>query len=120
MKIKQVLTRFYTQDMEGAIQFYETILNEKCSQKFHYEKMKLDLAQVGNLLILGGAEEALKPFRATQATFLVDSVREFKEHLLKNGSEIIRDIMEVPTGMNMTLRHPDGSIVEYVEHKTQG
>jgi len=23
----------------------------------------------------------------------------------------------VPTGMNMTVRHPDGAIVEYVEHK---
>lgn len=61
--------------------------------------------------------ERLKLFKNTQATFLVDSIIEFKDFLLDNGVTIIRDLKEVPTGMNMTVKHFDGTIVEYVEHK---
>ena len=77
----------------------------------------LELAQVGNILILCGTDEALKPFMETKATFLVDSIMEYKDFLLKNGATIIRDLKEVPTGINMTVKHLDGTIVEYVEHR---
>lgn len=72
---------------------------------------------MGNILIVSGSDEALKSFKDTKATFLVDSITEFKEFLLNNGATIIRDLKEVPTGMNMTVKHFDGTIVEYVEHK---
>lgn len=117
MKVKQILNRFYVHDIEQAIEFYEKIINEKCSMRFHHPKADLDLAQIGSLLILGGCNEALAPFRETQATFLVDSVSEFRDFLLKSGAVIIRDVTEVPTGFNMTVRHPDGTVAEYVEHK---
>lgn len=117
MKIKQTLNRFYVHDIEKAIEFYEGIFNEKCKIRFNYSQANLELAQIGNLLILGGTEEALYPFKDTQATFLVDSILEFKEYLLNNGATIIRDLKEVPSGMNMTVKHFDGTIVEYVEHK---
>jgi predicted enzyme related to lactoylglutathione lyase len=117
MEIKKVLNRFYVNDIEKAIKFYEKILNKKCSNIFKYSDASLELATVGNILIISGSDEALKPFKDTQATFLVDSIIEFKEFLLKNKAVIIRDLKEVPTGMNMTVRHVDGTIVEYVEHK---
>ena len=117
MKVKQILNRFYVRDINQAIEFYENILNEKCSLRVNYTQVNLELAQVGNILILSGSDEALKPFKDTQATFLVDSIIEFRNFLLNNGASIIRDIKEVPTGLNMTVKHLDGSIVEYVEHK---
>ena len=117
MKIKQTLNRFYVHDIEKSIEFYEKVLNEKCNLRFKYSQVNLELAQIGNILILAGSDEALKPFKYTQATFLVDSIIEFKEFLLNNGATIIRDLKEVPTGMNMTVKHFDGTIVEYVEHK---
>ncbi|AKN30345.1 glyoxalase [Clostridium carboxidivorans P7] len=117
MEIKKVLNRFYVNDMEKAIKFYEKILNEKCSNIFKYSEASLELATVGNILIISGSDEALKPFKDTQATFLVDSITEFKEFLLNNGAAIIRDLKIVPSGMNMTVKHFDGTIVEYVEHK---
>lgn len=117
MQVKQILNRFYVHDIEQSIEFYEKVLNEKCNLRFKYPQVNLELAQVGNILILAGSDEALKPFRHTQATFLVDSIIEFKEFLLNNGATIIRDLKEVPTGMNMTVKHFDGTIVEYVEHK---
>lgn len=118
MKIEESLNRFYVHDMEGAIIFYEKIFNEKCKNRFKYPEANLELAHLGNILILSGSDEALKPFRDTQATFLVDSIIEFRDYLLNNGATIIRDLKEVPTGMNMTVKHFDGTIIEYVEHKT--
>ncbi len=117
MKIKQILSRFYVHDINQAVGFYEELLNEECSLRLNYTEMNLQLAQVGNILILSGSDEALSPFIDTKATFLVDSVIEYKEFLLKNGATIIRDIREVPTGSNMTVKHLDGTIVEYVEHR---
>jgi predicted enzyme related to lactoylglutathione lyase len=117
MKVKQVLNRFYVHNIDRSIEFYEKVLNEKCKLRFKYSQINLELAQVGNILIISGSDEALKPIKDTQATFLVDSIIEFKDFLLSNGATIIRDLKEVPTGMNMTVQHLDGTIVEYVEHK---
>jgi hypothetical protein len=39
------------------------------------------------------------------------------DFLLNNGAVVIRDLKEVPTGRSMTLKHLDGTIVEYVEFK---
>ncbi|WP_303869461.1 VOC family protein [Acetobacterium wieringae] len=116
MEIKQILNRFYVEDIEVSIDFYEKILNEKCELRFKYPDKDLELAQIGNILILAGSNEALKPFRETKATILVDSIKDFKNLLLANGATIIRDLTAVPTGINMTVKHLDGSIVEYVEH----
>lgn len=119
MRVKQILNRFYVNDIEQSIEFYEKVLNEKCNLRFKYLQANLELAQVGNILIISGTDEALKPIKDTQATFLVDSIVEFKDFLLNSGATIIRDLKEVPTGMNMTVRHLDGTIVEYVEHKNK-
>lgn len=117
MKVKKILTRLYVNDINPAIEFYKKLLNQDCNLRFKYTEMNLELAQIGNILILGGTDEALKPFKDTKVTFLVDSVKEFREFLLKNNAVIIRDLKEVPTGMNITVKHLDGTIVEYVEHK---
>jgi hypothetical protein len=47
----------------------------------------------------------------------VDFAAEFKDFLLNNGATVIKDLKKVPTGMNMTVKHLDGTIVEYVEQK---
>ena len=47
---------------------------------------------------------------------LVDSLDEFKTYLEEKGAEIIPGSNTVPTGRNITGRHPGGSLIEYVEH----
>lgn len=115
MKIMHTLCRVYTQDIDADIAFYEGLYGEKCRMRFEYKQTGLTLAQVADVLILSGSEEALMPFAQTKATFLVDSVAEYQEYLLTSGAEIIRDITKVPTGWNMTVRHSDGTVAEYVE-----
>lgn len=117
MKASQILSRFYVHEMDSAVKFYEDLFNEKCKLRFKYSEVDLELAQVNNVLLIYGSDEALQEFKDTKATFLVDSILEFKEFLLNNGATIIRDFKQVPTGFNMTVKHKDGTIVEYVEFK---
>ena len=99
------------------LNFMKSYLMINVAREFKYTEMNLELAQVGNILLLCGSDEALQPFKDTKATFLVDSIIEYRDFLLNNGAMIIRDLKEVPTGRNMTLKHLDGTIVEYVELK---
>ncbi len=115
MKILATLTRICTDDLEATLAFYGELLGEACSRRFRYGAAGLELAQVGNVLILAGSEQALAPFEETRATLLVDSLTGFRELLLARGAVIIRDVQPVPTGRNLTVRHPDGAVFEYVE-----
>lgn len=116
MKILMQLTRIYVNDIEEAINFYEKIFGEECANRFKYDAVNLELARVNNFLIIAGTEDALIPFRSTNATLLVDSIKDYKEFLVKEGCQVVRDIQKVPTGFNMTVKHKDGVIIEYVEH----
>lgn len=117
MKITQILNRFYVNNMDQALKFYEELLNEKCANRFAYPEVNLEIARIGNILIICGSDEALKPFKDTQATFLVDNIVEYRNFLTTKGAIIIRDLKKVPTGLNMTVQHNDGTIIEYVEHR---
>ena len=116
MKIHSVLSRVYVRDMEAAIAFYEEFLAEKCGGRFAYAEKHLEIARIGPLLIVAGTDEALAPFRGTSVTMRVDSIHEAKGFVLANGGQVITaDVTRVPTGLNMTARHADGLLVEYVQ-----
>ncbi len=117
MKIQKILNRIYVNEMNQAVSFYENLLGEKCSMRFEHKQFHLELAQVGSILIIGGSDEVLKSFRNTKATFIVDSIIEFKDFLLENGATIMKDIKETPTAINIVVKHFDGTIVEYVEQR---
>ena len=116
MKVLKTLSRVYINDLNPSIEFYEELLGTAAAMRFEIPQIGMELAQVGEILLIAGSDEALKPFRSPQATMLVDSLDEFKTYLEEKGAEIIRGPNTVPTGRNMTVRHPDGSIIEYVEH----
>ena len=120
MKIHKILMRIFvdSRDLENSIHFYEKLFGEKCELKFKYPEKELELAMVGSILLISGSEERLKPFTETKITFLVDSIDEFLEFLTTHDSTILEYPKSVPTGKNMRVKHPDGLIAEYVEHKT--
>ncbi|GAK58937.1 hypothetical protein U27_05912 [Candidatus Vecturithrix granuli] len=86
--------------------------------RFKYPEKELELASVGSFLLIAGSADHLQPFKDTKLTFLVDSIDEFMEFFAKHGSIILEYPKSVPTGKNMLVKHPDGLVVEYVEHKT--
>lgn len=116
MKVLSVLSRVYVRNMDEAVIFYEELLGQSVNRRFSMPHIGLELASIGPLLIIAGSEEALAPYKSTNATFLVDDLDAYYEHLTAKGANVLRAPQPVPTGRNMTIQHPDGTIIEYVEH----
>ncbi len=116
MEILKILPRIYVKDLDSALEFYEELLVTSAVMRFEIPESELGIALVGEILLVAGSDQTLKPFRNTQATMLVDTLDEFQDYLEEKGAEILRGPNTVPTGRNMTVRHPDGAIIEYVEH----
>ncbi|MHB1056163.1 MAG: VOC family protein [Thermoleophilia bacterium] len=47
--------------------------------------------------------------------FVVDSLNNFKDKLVQSGAAILNEPKQLPTGVNMVVKHPDGAVIEYVE-----
>jgi hypothetical protein len=75
----------------------------------------LELAAVGSMLVVAGDEEALAPYRSTQATLIVDNLDDCHSLLTRAGAQVLRGPQQVPTGRNLTARLPGGIQIEYVE-----
>ncbi len=116
MQVLKILTPIYTNVLEKALPFYEELLQTKAGTRFHYAEKKLDIAVVGQLLLIGGTDSALSAVQDITLSFLVDDILAYKAWLLDQGAVIRQDITKVPTGYNMLVQQPDGTIVEYVEH----
>jgi hypothetical protein len=69
-----------------------------------------------SFLIIAGRDEALAPFRATTLTVLVEDIRAVADALIPRGAVLLQPVTPVPTGYQTRLRHPDGLVVEYVQH----
>jgi len=122
MQIYKILTRIFVDstELENSIFFYEKLFGEKCELRFKYSEKELELAMVGSILLISGSADRLEPFTETQVTILVDSIDEFLEFHTAHNSTILEYPKSVPTGKNMRVKHPDGLIAEYVEHKAEG
>jgi GNAT superfamily N-acetyltransferase len=116
MKVIRTLSRLYVGNLDESIALYRTLLRKEPEMRFALPGSGVELAQIGELLLIAGTEEALAPFRKIQATFLVDSLDDYRNVLDTAGARSFRGPHAVPTGRGMTVRHPDGSIIEYVEH----
>lgn len=115
MKVRKTYTRLYVENLETVLPFYETIYATKTQRRFALPHMKIELATIGDVLIVAGHEDALRPLQPIKATFIVDSIDEFFAYFTEQGIRILHGPQEVPTGKNMTVQHADGTIIEYVE-----
>ncbi|MCI0768127.1 hypothetical protein [Bacillus sp. TL12] len=116
MQIYKILTPIYVNELEKALPYYEELLQTKAGARFHYAEKKLDIAVVGQILLISGTNEALEAVRNITLSFLVDDIHTYKTWLLDNGAVIQQDITKVPTGYNMIVQQPDGTVIEYIEH----
>ncbi|MCK1712755.1 MULTISPECIES: VOC family protein [unclassified Bradyrhizobium] len=118
MKILNILTRrcLPLEELDAAVTFYETLIGQKARLRFDHPEYDLRLAQVASILLIAGTEQSLRRFTATHMTFMVEDIEGFAAHLPTVGATILEAPKPVPTGRNMLVRHPDQTLVEYVEH----
>lgn len=119
MKVMRILQRVFVDpnDLERTIGFYSRVFDQRTFRHFKHEERDLEIVQVGPVLIIAGLSHKLRAVQFTNFTYLVDSVDEFRMFLNSEEAEILEGPNRVPTGVNMRVRHPDGVIVEYVEHQ---
>jgi hypothetical protein len=60
MKILKTLSRLYINDLNQALGFYEELLGTSSSLRFEMPQIGLELAQLGDILLIAGSDEALK------------------------------------------------------------
>ncbi|MFF5426452.1 MULTISPECIES: VOC family protein [unclassified Streptomyces] len=108
-----VLARVYVDDLDAALPTFVELTGEQPRLRFTYRD--LDLASVGGYLLLAGSDEALAPYRGTHATTVVESLDQVLRLTAEHGGKIVDGPNEVPTGRNMTVRHPGGATIEYVQ-----
>ncbi|GLW08481.1 hypothetical protein Misp01_36110 [Microtetraspora sp. NBRC 13810] len=57
----------------------------------------------------------MAPFLNVQATAVVDSLDDVFAVVAQKGGETLDGPNDVPTGRNLTILHPGGAVIEYVE-----
>jgi hypothetical protein len=119
MKILQILTRIYLdrEQLAASVAFYESLLGEQSGVRESYPEAGIEAVQVGSLLLIAGTDQALGSLKATQANFLVDSLSEWQDFLLANGATLLDGPKQAPTGMEMRVKHPDGTQIKYVQYQ---
>jgi predicted enzyme related to lactoylglutathione lyase len=115
LKVLKTFTRLYVDNLDLALPFYENIYGVKTQRRFTYPHLNVEVATVGDLMLLAGPKDACKSLSSIKATFIVDSLAEFLAYFNDVGIRVIRGPQQVPTGKNMTVQHSDGVLIEYVE-----
>ena len=75
----------------------------------------LQLALVGDVLVLAGSDEALEPFRSTALTVVVDDLEQAIGTAQAGGATISRAPADQTVGRNVTLSFPQGLAIEFVQ-----
>lgn len=115
----RALIRVFTRPgtLEELTARYERVQGVRRDMWFTYPELRLALAVVGGFLLVEGEAADLAPFRGVHGTLLVNDAGAHLRRLLAEGGEVLDPLRPVPTGSGFTARHPDGTVVEYVEHR---
>ena len=118
MHVRSILARRLLPigELDEAVEAYQRLFDQPARLRFDYPEKNLRVAQVGQLLLIGGDDTSLEPFRATSMTFLVHDIGAYAAYIPSAGGSVVRPIQKVPNGRNMLVRQADGVLVEYVEH----
>ena len=106
--------RMYVHDLDAAIAALAASGVTGVRLRFGHAA-GLQLALVGDVLVLAGSDNQLEPFRATDVTVIVDDLDAALADAAQGGATATRGPAEQATGRNVTVGFPAGPVVEFVE-----
>lgn len=106
--------RVYVSDLNEGVALFATDVRTTPRLKFSHAS-GLELALVGDVLILAGPQKVLDQFRSTQATVIVDDLDAAIAESIQYGGHLLREPASQPTGRNVTISYRTGAVIEYVE-----
>ena len=119
MKILNVLVRRHVPiaQFDVTVMFYERLFGESARLRVDVAPRAHRIAQVSAMLIVGAAADQLEAMREIGAAYLVEDLDAIAAVLRSMGAELDGPAIDISTGRFVMVRHPDGMLVEYVEHR---
>lgn len=105
-----VLARIYVESLDAALPFYVRLSGGEQAHRFEFNQMKL--AKVGFFLLIEGADDEV---RSHSATIAVRDLGLVSAVVTAAGGSLVDGPAPGPNGARLIAKHPDGSILEYVE-----
>ncbi|GAB2512830.1 VOC family protein [Nocardia heshunensis] len=102
------------ENFERSVAYYADVFGEPCRLHFRYETGGLDIATVGRVVVVGGSERDLAAAPRQDLVAMVDSLERWRAGL-PAGTTVVQEPADIPTGRNILVRNPDGTLFEYVE-----
>ncbi|MEV6102238.1 VOC family protein [Nocardia sp. NPDC051981] len=117
MRIVKTFTpvRVESDRFSATVDYYEQAFGLRCDLHFRFEEGNLDIATIGPLVLIGGPADALAAAPKQDIVISVDSLEEFQANLRAQGAIIVSPPADIPTGRNMMVHNPDGTLFEYVQ-----
>jgi len=104
-------------ELDGRIALYESVLGVACDARMPMPDAGLELATVGNVLLIGNPGTPGEAARATAFTLLVASVPDEVAELTEAGAEVTEPVAAGPAGRRARVRLPDATLVELIDHR---
>lgn len=113
MTILKTYARMFVSSLDESLPFLELLVGKPTDLRFPFGK--IELAAVGDLLVIAGPPEETDKYRRVTGPFIVSDVEEVEALLKQHGGVVTQPRQEVPTGIGLWATHADGSEVEYVQ-----
>jgi hypothetical protein len=88
-----------------------------CDARMPMPDAGLELATVGNVLLIGNPAPPGEAARATAFTLLVASVPDHVAALERAGAVVTEPVAAGPAGRRARVRLADGTLVELIDHR---
>jgi predicted enzyme related to lactoylglutathione lyase len=109
--VEAVLARVLVDDIDRALPLYEKLSGTNDVKRFSFEDV--DLAWVGDFLLLSGPAESLIGYQRV-APLIINDMVAAATAVESNGGTILEGPAEAPNGPRMIARHGDGAVFEYI------
>ncbi|MBW7453181.1 hypothetical protein ACFOLF_11490 [Paenibacillus sepulcri] len=95
--------------------YYEKLVGKSCEKRWNAPEINLEFSVVGQFVLVAGTDEALSFVSDIHNILYVDSLKDFQNFFAENGVSILRGPISNPVGTLIVVKHPDGSVLEYLE-----
>jgi hypothetical protein len=118
----RVLARVFPQpdEFEKTVRDYENLTGTTLDLDLDARDLGIRMAAVGAFLIIAvepGQPERLEVVRSTAVSMIFADLDTAIEAGRAIGAEMVTEPFVTPVGRGARLRHPDGTLVEYLEHR---
>jgi predicted enzyme related to lactoylglutathione lyase len=117
----RIFTRVFCQpgQLIETVRFYEQLTQERLDMDMDMDipEAGLHVVAVGSFLIIELDPETHGLASQTTATVLNADLDQAVARHVAAGAEIVQERRQAPVGTGTRLRHPDGLIVDHLEHR---